>query len=80
MNKATLCLLVFLCFLLGFVQCTPDVLANRQSYTMNFITLFYVQGQFFGCLLMTFTAVFWGDGGYYFNHCFNNFVAKPVFY
>ena len=80
MNKSILCLLVFLCSLLTLTEAAPVVEANRQATTMNIMTLIYVQSQFFFCLLMNFTALFWDDGGYYFRHCFNNFVAKPVFY
>jgi hypothetical protein len=37
---------------------------------MNMMTLLYVQNQFFFCLLGAMTGLFWGDGGYYFRHCF----------
>ena len=78
----SICLLMILVSLLSLAYCddTRTVAANQQSSTMNFFTLFYVQNQFFWCLMATFTALFWGDGGYYFRHCFNTFVAKPVFY
>ena len=56
------------------------VQANSQSSFMNMMTFIHVQNQFFWCLMGSFTALFWADHGNYFRHCFNTFVAKPIFY
>ena len=77
MNKS-ICLLV-LALLITFAACTP-VEYNNQSYTMNIITLFYVQSQMLRCILGSMAGVFWGDNGWYFRRCFSQFIASPVFY
>ena len=81
MNK-NICLLVALMMCLT-VTCTSnghDVEFNNASYGQNFITLSYVTGTMFWCLIGSFTSLFWADGGAYFRRCFSNFVSKPVFY
>ena len=81
MNK-NICLLVFvtLMFASVFAEESHQVEFTNQNYWMNFITLIHVENMMFWCLMGAFTSLFWADGGYYYNNCFNNFVAKPVFY